>query len=201
MQSCLRQFPGAFQSTPSSRKATHHNTFFHNNFIFQSTPSSRKATIDGSLHTGGIAFQSTPSSRKATIMLIISSRSSHISIHTFLAEGDLLAESVPCLCHISIHTFLAEGDQKQLHPDHDNCHFNPHLPRGRRLKLVPLYHSETIFQSTPSSRKATIFHPIDGSIMSISIHTFLAEGDLNPDIYNPNLYISIHTFLAEGDTI
>ena len=35
--------------------------------------------------------------------------------------------------------------------------------------------------------------------MSISIHTFLAEGDSFPPPSFAYRYISIHTFLAEGD--
>ena len=33
----------------------------------------------------------------------------------------------------------------------------------------------------------------------ISIHTFLAEGDVRPSIASDSKVISIHTFLAEGD--
>ena len=33
-----------------------------------------------------------------------------ISIHTFLAEGDSIQQSIIEVAQISIHTFLAEGD-------------------------------------------------------------------------------------------
>ena len=80
-------------------------------------------------------FQSTPSLRKATVPSATFFGAMIISIHTFLAEGDVITnlrfptqvafQSTPSLrkatwqdgsvCiaqHISIHTFLAEGDSK-----------------------------------------------------------------------------------------
>ena len=82
--------------------------------VFQSTPSLRKATFyfDPAESTLYI-FQSTPSLRKATNNLFLSAHEFHISIHTFLAEGDIRKENETIEKAISIHTFLAEGD---------NCH-------------------------------------------------------------------------------
>ena len=54
-----------------------------------------------------------------------------ISIHTFLAEGDLYAMSFAYIEYISIHTFLAEGDLDNEFMDLEDDNFNPHLPRGR----------------------------------------------------------------------
>ena len=56
----------AFQSTPSSRKATSHTVMAGSCIIFQSTPSSRKATSITTTRNIKMIFQSTPSSRKAT---------------------------------------------------------------------------------------------------------------------------------------
>ena len=55
------------------------------------------------------------------------------------------------------------------------------------------------FQSTPSSRKVTETYKAAGSDVDISIHTFLAEGDVLHSRIICNAVISIHTFLAEGD--
>ena len=55
----------------------------------------------------------------------------HISIHTFLAEGDLLKQYVYSYITISIHTFLAEGDGYEGRKEKYEDYFNPHLPCGR----------------------------------------------------------------------
>ena len=147
-------------------------------------------------------FQSTPSSRKATGGYGGFSVVEFISIHTFLAEGDSNSRSLPAPSRyfnphlprgrrqsvryrsritgsISIHTFLAEGDRNvfgagyrlrafQSTPSSRKAtdtlldvpqflrYFNPHLPRGRR----------------PASNSSILF------LVLISIHTFLAEGDM-----------------------
>ena len=54
-----------------------------------------------------------------------------ISIHTFLAEGDLDKMPLNQRQKISIHTFLAEGDTFSVAAVVARIHFNPHLPRGR----------------------------------------------------------------------
>ena len=55
------------------------------------------------------------------------------------------------------------------------------------------------FQSTPSSQKVTTIKRVEIICYTISIHTFLAEGDgsLGSNVCQQG--ISIHTFLAEGD--
>ena len=78
---------------------------------------------------------------------------------------------------ISIHTFLAEGDHLLQTVEYVEWYFNPHLPRGRRQNLLGDFIFFIKFQSTPSSRKATSFQCIIQYCINISIHTFLAEGD------------------------
>ena len=102
-----------------------------------------------------LAFQSTPSLRKATLT-------------------SLNNASIQC---ISIHTFLAEGDISQVRPGSPSCHFNPHLPCGRRPLYGAMLGDNEAFQSTPSLRKATCPRDSIGICRNISIHTFLAEGD------------------------
>ena len=169
-----------------------------------------------------------------------------ISIHTFLAEGDDEMMYNYDISFISIHTFLAEGDCKFAGGIWTRWYFNPHLPCGRwqhkRFKKIsPDWFQSTpslrkvtfmqwntdtlsrLFQSTPSLRKVTCSTWLLRKYCSwISIHTFLAEGDLSVQVpiwlkydFNPHLpcgrwpistaaakrcwTISIHTFLAEGD--
>ena len=56
-----------------------------------------------------------------------------------------------------------------------------------------------VFQSTPSLRKVTSINSSKKIVLTISIHTFLAEGDLHQYLMPAISCISIHTFLAEGD--
>ncbi len=102
------------------------------------------------------AFQSTPSSRRATNQDKLYNLINPISIHALLTEGDVdpvgrQAQLPP----ISIHALLTEGD------------FSDYL----------LDTSIRKFQSTPSSRRATL--PIFKSerFAFISIHALLTEGD------------------------
>ena len=146
---------------------------------FQSTPSLRKVTwwCDDS-RTGKNYFNPHLPCGRWRVMPLTDRSLEDISIHTFLAEGDIATgcgrrpdsvfQSTPSLrkvthmefqnlwdISISIHTFLAEGDA-----------------RSRRSGYL---------------------------IRHISIHTFLAEGDIVRISNNNWSSISIHTFLAEGD--
>ena len=147
----------------------------------------------------------------------------YISIHTFLAEGDKAAfcdsvhdtlfQSTPSLRKVTVQPFPNRACALD---------FNPHLPCGRWLESGLNAIVGAIFQSTPSLRKVTGRGHFQMLFVSISIHTFLAEGDrkyrawsekewdFNPHlpcgrwparrmIFNICSKISIHTFLAEGD--
>ena len=104
--------PGAFQSTPSSRRAT---------------------STDSDVLILFSIFQSTPSSRRATYSSSFARWASSISIHALLTEGDDRFHGP--LSHVS--------------------HFNPRPPHGGRLCTNLLYPLILLFQSTPSSRRAT----------------------------------------------
>ncbi len=84
------------------------------------------------------------------------------------------------------------------HPDRIS-NFNPHLPRRRRRTLDSYQKADEKFQSTPSSQKATEARSSYRNSVVISIHTFLAEGDFDNFLLSLHQGISIHTFLAEGD--
>ena len=78
-----------------------------------------------------------------------------ISIHSLLAEGDVVNTDASSGGTISIHSLLAEGDVSQ--------------PADQGFT------SE--FQSTPSSRRETVAGALIFRPEGISIHSLLAEGD------------------------
>ena len=81
-----------------------------------------------------LVFQSTPSSRRVTAGAEAGAVAVAISIHALLTEGDLPYRHSVNHGNISIHALLTEGDS------------SPSLVWGEIW----------IFQSTPSSRRATI---------------------------------------------
>ena len=161
-----------FQSTPSLRKVT--KEFFH-------------VSLDEiiSIHT----FLA-----EGDLRLVCSSNKFSISIHTFLTEGDVVSVRCAGAMVISIHTFLTEGDAILPSWPDKHIHFNPHLPCRRwqqqQLTMCMIF----LFQSTPSLQKVTEAGCRCGELYRISIHTFLAEGDLSsiscfriPSYFNPHL--------------
>ena len=147
--------------------------------LFQSTPSARRATklVDGcgiivyisihalreegdTLQSNSInpnqQFQSTPSARRATTTSGFKSTTSLISIHALREEGDFIGGLVNWPSEISIHALREEGDTR-LHR------------RSCRLSL---------FQSTPSARRATATAQAKAMELAISIHALREEGDL-----------------------
>ena len=102
-------------------------------------------------------FQSTPSSRRATWEAWKAEQAAKISIHALLAEGDTI--------------LTRERFGK-------TSYFNPRPPRGgRRSMWMPWRKNQNLFQSTPSSRRATWEAWKAGQAAKISIHALLAEGD------------------------
>ena len=170
-----------------------------------------------------VAFQSTPSLRKVTenTGYVITSRV--ISIHTFLAEGDWrrwrrYGSAKDFNPHLPCGRWRCD---RTAEPEPDSA-----FQSTPSLRKVTQRHQrsrrDSIFQSTPSLRKVTWRHiwvsavlwhfnphlpcgrwPIlvihSCSAVTISIHTFLAEGDACSIRTQVILRISIHTFLAEGD--
>ena len=155
-----RGAPREFQSTPSLRKATvrDYERRYAYGYFNPHLPCGRRRARQVRTAMAQV-FQSTPSLRKATMYGHTFRGGRLISIHTFLAEGDLTALSHGGMICISIHTFLAEGDRIIPFQTHINFkHFNPHLPCGRRLITCFSPPMNFIFQSTPSLRKATVTH-------------------------------------------
>ena len=103
-------------------------------------------------------------------------------------------------------------------------YFNPRPPHGGRRTLRALRAGRQVFQSTPSSRRATVNVWHINTIRKISIHALLTEGDIS---YNAilahhcifqstpssrratgkalqfirQIMISIHALLTEGDFV
>ena len=79
-----------------------------------------------------------------------------ISTHALLAEGDNEYNPNHVATPISTHALLAEGDSGQLNSKPRSHYFNPRPPCGGRPLTIRLgFHLLSIFQPTPSLRRAT----------------------------------------------
>ena len=100
-------------------------------------------------------FQSTPSARRATHAVVRPCFLIAISIHALREEGDCISCVTPLRA----------------------SNFNPRPPRGGRLVRSVLSLGRSLFQSTPSARRATrtAQRLLSGAV--ISIHALREEGD------------------------
>ena len=169
-------------------------------YSFQSTPSGRKATWASASRKSSIVFQSTPSGRKATSWSACRGRA--CCFNPRLPGGR--RHRIPSGCGWKA-----------------SC-FNPRLPGGRRPPRASAVCAASMFQSTPSGRKATGsvktrwahpsgFNPrLPGgrrprvrsqvvSLTTVSIHAFREEGDFRPAQAEDARKVSIHAFREEGD--
>ena len=80
-----------------------------------------------------------------------------ISIHSLHTEGDIYHVTVACTRRISIHSLHTEGDEHANVSVQPTSHFNPLPPHGGRHANTFAERSETLFQSTPSTRRETGF--------------------------------------------
>ena len=147
-------------------------------FLFQSTPSARRATLWSWRHAACLfisihalreegdssltirramtfLFQSTPSARRATEISYYGMIAAFISIHALREEGD--ADHLMCaaIFMISIHALREEGDRFCVVQCNHSKDFNPRPPRGGRPSILPADSITSLFQSTPSARRAT----------------------------------------------
>ena len=127
----------AFQSTHPSREAPCSSSRCFCALVFQSTPPSREATnviivqpghFGISIHASLAGGDSFPSGRLQ--------RHTAISIHASLAGGDSGTGRFFQMGDISIHASLAGGDRDFDGGRASDRHFNPRLPRGRRLSAA-----------------------------------------------------------------
>ena len=100
-------------------------------------------------------FQSTPSVRRAT-------------------TDAKRIESRPT---VSIHALRAEGDVTRVRIDRSTDCFNPRPPCGGRRTISRLSTAFSMFQSTPSVRRATGESWMYSGPLEVSIHALRAEGD------------------------
>ena len=152
---------------------------------------------------GGVLFQPTPSLRRATapVEVTINLPSNFnprppcggrrevplsecgiygISTHALLAEGDILFAAVHhSKFAISTHALLAEGDTSPRRRSRRYTNFNPRPPCGGRPRSVWSSSASTVFQPTPSLRRATHAERHVLADTGISTHALLAEGDMS----------------------
>ena len=145
-------------------------------------------------------FQSTPSSRRATRRVDAHSLRHNISIHALLAEGDMVVPRIigldsdfnprpprggrrGCIWVVATRRYFNPrpprgGRRQHAGGGRGGNYFNPRPPRGgRRVDGEAQYRAQLQFQSTPSSRRATLFATHFALRNPISIHALLAEGD------------------------
>ena len=190
-----------FQSTPSLRKVTFLLCTRMLLSRFQSTPSLRKVTEQDLRPRIPDQFQSTPSLRKVTDEDGEIGRLDNISIHTFLAEGDYNAAGL----YQNQYLFQSTPSLRKVTLLFDDCLSLLQFQSTPSLRKVTLLFDDCLsllqFQSTPSLRKVTQSQLGGIVVTPISIHTFLAEGDITDIKQSISNIISIHTFLAEGDSM
>ena len=132
---------------------------------------------------------------------MIATAKSHFNPHLPCGRRPALTKTIDIHKAISIHTFLAEGDYSVSFSQSRFRYFNPHLPCGRRPASQAGRPIVPIFQSTPSLRKAT---PSSISLSNLSVFQStpsLRKATRRPGTIKNSSCISIHTFLAEGDII
>ena len=164
---CNVSVRGAFQLTPSARRAT-----------YDILMTSRRAQIsihalreegdsrDGVIRARRKLFQSTPSARRATSWLSDVLATLEISIHALREEGDPATRpAMPLHLQISIHALREEGDDF-VHVHAVTVHQFQSTPSARRATVVRsvLSLGRSLFQSTPSARRATLARAHNGKL-------------------------------------
>ena len=238
-----------FQSTPSARRATSGSRPrppWRCNFNPRPPRGGRHIDAVQSPHKKG--FQSTPSARRATACSCQNSSCS-LNFNPRPPRGGRRGQCIGCRIRkrISIHALREEGDSQSSttrpantdfnpRPPRGGRHsyqqglprmwtnFNPRPPRGGRRSTTSTSGAFTIFQSTPSARRATGRPQRPRCYPCISIHALREEGDgpkpfhrgwqqyFNPrpprggrrkkdNIKTPGDFISIHALREEGDFV
>mgnify|MGYP007113597458 CR=1 FL=1 len=140
--------------------------------VFQSTLPARGATIFCIFSINSMIFQSTLPARGATLVFIHATPVLPISIHT-PREG---SDPHGCFSCIRI------------------IYFNPHSPRGERLRFNRLPRDGKSFQSTLPARGATSLRRNCLDLLQISIHTPREGSDFRRNICRLNLlYFNPHS--------
>ena len=103
-----------------------------------------------------------------------------ISIHALREEGDVEVRQAHGDEHISIHALREEGDKDGEVSAEWEENFYPRPPRGGRLTPLPRQPRNSLFLSTPSARRATVYARGVPRRYEISIHALREEGDCCP---------------------
>ena len=145
---------------------------------FQSTPSARRATIECFNNSTFFQhFNPRPPRGGRQPLIRLYNPDNKISIHALREEGDPCGQCIGCRIRISIHALREEGDCAPAKSTERGCisihalreegdlvvfvdvrwpsYFNPRPPRGGRQTSQPTIWPTSIFQSTPSARRAT----------------------------------------------
>ena len=146
---------------------------------FQSTPSSRRATPGRHWGHAGLQFQSTPSSRRATDIFIAFA----ISVKNFNPRPPHGGRPLP-----------------PPHQPPATSNFNPRPPHGGRQDVGVDQPNPVLFQSTPSSRRATAFRTSESPVTSLFQSTPSSRRATWSRRWRSSAAcISIHALLTEGD--
>ena len=174
--------------------------------------------------TQSATFQSTPSTRRETERSCTQSREVRNFNPLPPHGGRPMARTSPTVtADISIHSLHTEGDLLSRKKSTKSKHFNPLPPHGGRLCAIIIIRKEVIFQSTPSTRRETLFSIYASSFLDLfqstpSTRRETFSGHLDPATFldfNPlpphggrlvewalgrdPTQISIHSLHTEGD--
>ena len=200
---CNVSVRGAFQLTPSARRATGNHLI-----CVILTHISTHALHGEGEPAGGVprappsAFQSAISARRTTGIAVGIGDGEVVSTHALREESDFCLfeiftqrfqfQSTPSARRatgqaqdpgtrqaISIRNLHMEGDYRQADCLRRGIHdFNPRSPWGERHGSFALFVTSTLFQSTLSARRATASVGVHRVHQLISIHALREEGDL-----------------------
>ena len=124
------------------------------------------------------SFQSTPSARRATRRHAHGLHRPGISIHALREESDKISSGIRVFLQpISIHALREESDAAGCLCVSVSHNFNPRPPRGERQMKLRTSPKLTVFQSTPSARRATLQQRPGQAQHGISIHALREESD------------------------
>ena len=148
-------------------------------YVFQSTPSARRATVFvAQLARGRGNFNPRPPRGGRHEKPVVDEKPVVISIHALREEGDLQGGRLdPGTDHFNPRP--PRGGRRRAASANSRTYgnFNPRPPRGGRLARLVNFLEISLFQSTPSARRATADEPADSRRIRISIHALREEGD------------------------
>ena len=126
--------------------------------------------------------------------------SDFISIHALREEGDDSTVGVGRQVEISIHALREEGDKRSASSRSCGAYFYPRPPRGGRRDAGGDNAVSSLFLSTPSARRATVWPSMETAQAYAFLSTPSARrATFQGWCYTELAYISIHALREEGD--